>query len=111
MFEVRDLVEKPKPDRAPSNLAVAARYILPPKVFKAIDRTPPAENGEIQLTDTFRLLLREGVRVVGVKLADGERRCDVGSFASYCRTFIDFALADDEIAMEITAYLKERLGH
>lgn len=110
IFEVKDLVEKPEPDHAPSDLAVAARYVLPPKVFRAIDRTPPAANGEIQLTDTFRLLLRDGARIIGVKLADGERRCDVGSFASYCRTFIDFALTDPEIATEIRTYLMEQLG-
>lgn len=110
VFEVRDLVEKPPPGTAPSNLAVAARYILPPTVFEYIDRTPPAANGEIQNTDTFRLMIRDGVKVVGVKLTGGERRCDVGNFGSYCRAFIDFALSDDEIGAELTAYLKDKLA-
>jgi UTP--glucose-1-phosphate uridylyltransferase len=111
VFEVRDLVEKPAPGTAPSNLAIAARYILPPGVFDIIDETPPAANGEIQLTDTFRLMIQRGFRVLGVRLAPGERRCDVGNFGSYCRTFIDFALADPEVAGELTAYLRERLSN
>jgi UTP--glucose-1-phosphate uridylyltransferase len=111
VFEVRDLVEKPAPGTAPSNLAIAARYVLPPSIFEFIDETPPAANGEIQLTDTFRLMIQRGVRVLGVRLGPGERRCDVGNFGSYCRTFIDFALADPEIAGELAAFLKERLAH
>ena len=109
VFEVKDLVEKPAPGTAPSNLAVAARYVLPPAVFDVIARTPPAANGEIQLTDTLRLLIQSGVKVVGVKLTGGERRCDVGSFSSYCRTFIDFALADEELGEEVAAYLRKKL--
>jgi len=109
VFEVRDLVEKPPPGTAPSNLAIAARYILPPSVFEMIDQTPPAANGEIQLTDTFRLMIRAGINVVGVKLAPGERRCDIGNFTSYCRTFIDFALDDPEAGPQLHAYLRDKL--
>lgn len=110
VFEVRDVVEKPAPGTAPSNLAICARYVLPPTVFEAISRTPPAPGGEIQITDTIRLMIREGVKVIGVKLGPGERRCDIGSFASYCRTFIDFALADEEVGVELAEYLRKRLG-
>jgi len=109
VFEVKDLVEKPAPGTTPSRLAVASRYILPPAIFDYIDRTPPAPNGEIQNTDTFRLMIQDGVKVVGVRLTGDERRCDVGNFASYCRTFVDFALDDPEIGPDLTAYLEQRL--
>jgi UTP--glucose-1-phosphate uridylyltransferase len=109
VFEVRDLVEKPAPGTAPSNLAIAARYLLPPSIFDVIDRTPPAANGEIQITDTFRLMLAEGTKIVGVKLTGDERRCDIGNFGSYCRTFVDFALADPEIGPDLIEYLRGKL--
>jgi UTP--glucose-1-phosphate uridylyltransferase len=107
---VRDLVEKPAPGTAPSRLAIAARYLLPPSIFEYIDRTPPATNGEIQITDTFRLMLKEGVKILGVKLAGDERRCDVGNFDSYCKTFVEFALADPEIGPGLTEFIKNQLG-
>ena len=110
VFEVKDLVEKPDPGAAPSNLAVAARYVLPPEIFDAIDRTPPGKNGEIQLTDAIRLLMNDGHKVIGVKLTGGERRCDIGNFESYYRTFADFALADPELGADFAAYLKKVLG-
>ncbi len=110
VFAVRDLVEKPAPGTAPSRLAIAARYLLPPSIFEYIDRTPPAANGEIQITDTFRLMLKEGVKILGVKLAGDERRCDVGNFDSYCKTFVEFALADPEIGPGLTEFIKNQLG-
>ena len=108
-FRVRDLVEKPAPGTAPSNLAIAARYLLPPGVFDVIDRTPPAANGEIQLTDTIRLMIDDGVQVIGVKLEGAERRCDIGNFSSYCRTFVDFALEDPEVGPPLRDHLRGRL--
>ncbi len=110
VFEVLDLIEKPEPGAAPSNLAICARYVLPPEVFDAIDQTPPGKNGEIQLTDAIRVLMKNGHRVVGVKLSGGERRCDIGNFESYFRTFADFALADKELGPTFAAYLRERLS-
>ncbi|MBI4287573.1 MAG: UTP--glucose-1-phosphate uridylyltransferase GalU [Chloroflexi bacterium] len=58
-YQVKDLVEKPAPQEAPSQLAIMGRYILSPKIFDALERTTPGKNGEIQLTDGLRLLLRE----------------------------------------------------
>jgi UTP--glucose-1-phosphate uridylyltransferase len=110
VFEVRDLVEKPAPGTAPSNLAISARYVLPPEIFDAIDQTAPGKNGEIQLTDAIRLLMKRGRKVIGVRLADGERRYDIGNFGSYFRTFVDFALADEELGPELAEYLRERLA-
>lgn len=93
-FRVIDLVEKPKPEKAPSNLAIAGRYILSPLVFDLIRRVKPDARGEIQLTDAIRLMCEEGKRVLAFKLPKTERRYDIGNFPSYFETFVEFALAD-----------------
>ena len=110
VFEIEDLIEKPAPGTAPSNLAICARYILPPEIHDAIDETPPGKNGEIQLTDAIRLLMQRGRKVIGVKLASDEQRYDIGNFESYYRTFADFALADKELGPGFAEYLRSKLG-
>jgi len=107
-FAVDDLVEKPRADAAPSNLAIAARYILSPAVFDAISRTAPDRNGELQLTDSLRLLLQLGMRVQGVRLRPNERRYDIGNFESYFKAFIDFALADEKYGYMVRQYVKRK---
>src|SRR6266478_4779945 len=59
LLRIRDLVEKPKPENAPSNLAITGRYVLPPAIFDCLERTKPGAGGEIQLTDALRLLSQE----------------------------------------------------
>ncbi len=93
-FRVIDLIEKPNPDEAPSNLAIAGRYVFSPLIFDMIRRIGPDKRGEIQVTDAIRLLCEEGKRVVAVKLAPDENRYDIGNFPSYFETFVEFALAD-----------------
>jgi UTP--glucose-1-phosphate uridylyltransferase len=93
-FRVIDLIEKPKPEKAPSNLAIAGRYILSPLIFDMIRRVKPDARGEIQLTDAIRLMCEEGKRVLAYKLPKSERRYDIGNFPSYFETFVEFALAD-----------------
>ncbi len=105
LFEISDLVEKPSPAEAPSNLVIAGRYILPPSIFEATRRTSPGARGEIQLTDAIRLLRGTGCRLLALRLPPGERRYDIGNFESYFETFIEFALADREFGSR----LKERL--
>ncbi|MFB3778041.1 MAG: UTP--glucose-1-phosphate uridylyltransferase [Bryobacteraceae bacterium] len=93
-IRVADLVEKPSPSTAPSNLAIAGRYIFSPLIFDMIRQVRPDARGEIQLTDAIRGMCAEGKRVLAVKLAAGERRYDIGNFPSYFETFVEFALAD-----------------
>ncbi|HSW51493.1 MAG TPA: sugar phosphate nucleotidyltransferase, partial [Bryobacteraceae bacterium] len=93
-IRVADLVEKPSPDAAPSNLAIAGRYIFSPLIFDMIRQVKPDARGEIQLTDAIRGMCAEGKRVLAVKLGAGERRYDIGNFPSYFETFVEFALAD-----------------
>ncbi len=59
LYRVLDLVEKPEPDQAPSNLGIVGRYILTPQIFAALEATPPGKNREIQLTDALKLLLQK----------------------------------------------------
>ena len=59
------------------------RYVFSPAIFPALRRLPPGANGELQLTDAIRELARQGLPVLGVRLAPGERRLDIGSFDSY----------------------------
>ncbi|MHB0859290.1 MAG: UTP--glucose-1-phosphate uridylyltransferase [Anaerolineae bacterium] len=108
-FEIESLVEKPRPEAAPSNLAIAARYVFSPAIFDAISRTAPDRSGELQLTDSIRLLLQLGHRVQGVRLRAGERRYDIGNFESYFKAFIDFALADEKYGYLIRQYLRRKV--
>ena len=107
-FEVADLVEKPRVEAAPSNLAIAARYAFSPAIFDALARTAPDRNGELQLTDAIKLLLQLGHRVIAVPLREGERRYDIGNFESYFLAFIDFALADEKYGYMVRQYLKRK---
>jgi UTP--glucose-1-phosphate uridylyltransferase len=109
-FELLDVVEKPSQEEAPSNLAIAARYIFTPKIFEALDRTEPGKGGEIQLTDAIRLLIQEGETVYGVRLSEGERRYDIGNFEAYFRAFVEFALADEKHGDSLREYIMSLKG-
>lgn len=91
---ILNLVEKPKPAEAPSNLAIAGRYVFSPLIFELIRDVKPDKRGEIQLTDAIQMMVQEGKRVLAVKLQPTERRYDIGNFPSYFETFVEFALAD-----------------
>jgi UTP--glucose-1-phosphate uridylyltransferase len=104
-FEVLDIVEKPDLSEAPSNLAVAARYIFTPAIFNALDRTQPGKDGEIQLTDAIKLLIEDGQGVYGVRLTRDEPRYDIGNFESYFRAFTEFALADEKHGAALREYI------
>ena len=110
VYSIRNLVEKPSPEEAPSNLAIAARYVFSPAIYEAINQTRPGKQGEIQLTDAIRLLLENGEKVVGVRLPTDQHRYDIGNYKSYFQAFIDFALHDDELGLELENYLKDKLG-
>jgi UTP--glucose-1-phosphate uridylyltransferase len=94
VFRIANVVEKPDPRSAPSNLAIAGRYIFSPLIFDMIRRVQPDQRGEIQLTDAIQFMCEEGRRVVAVKLPPGEKRYDIGNFPSYFESFVEFALAD-----------------
>lgn len=105
VFELLDIIEKPSLNEAPSNLAVAARYIFTPRIFDALGRTGMGKGNEIQLTDAIKLMIQEGEKVYGVCLGPEERRYDIGNFESYFRAFVEFALADEKYGASLREYL------
>jgi len=109
-FALRDVVEKPAPDRAPSNLAIAGRYVFEPVIMDALARGKPGHGGEIQLTDAIRVLIRRRLPVYAVPLGLEDRRHDIGNFATYYRAFLDYALADEELGASLRRWVGERLA-
>lgn len=108
-FVLRDVIEKPAKGEAPSNLAIAARYIFSPLIFEALHETKPGKGGEIQLTDAIRLLIKSGERVLGMALPPKETRYDIGNFASYYEAFIEFALTDPELGPQMRDFTRKLL--
>lgn len=107
VFELADLVEKPRAGAAPSNLAIAARYVLAPSIFDALERTRAGVGGEIQLTDAIRRLMHDGGRVFAMRLGPAERRFDIGNLESYFRAFVEFALADPQHGPALRRFLTQ----
>lgn len=110
LFELEGLVEKPAVDEAPSNLAVAARYVFSPAIFDALQETRPGKGGEIQLTDAIQAILQQGGKGIGLKLPADQRRYDIGGFDSYFRAFLDFALSDPQYGPAAEAHVRARLA-
>lgn len=103
VYRIEDLVEKPTPDTAPSDLAIIGRYILTPEIFDALEQTPPDEGGEIQLTNGLRILLRTQA-IYG--LAFRGRRYDAGSKLGFLKATVQFALKRPDLAPGFRSYLK-----
>jgi len=110
IFELADVIEKPDADAAPSNLAIAARYVFSPVIFKALEQTSFGAGDEIQLTDAIRCLIHEGRQIYGVLLKPDEKRFDIGNFDSYFRAFISFALTDEKYGANLREHLGELLN-
>ena len=108
-LEIADLVEKPDQQVAPSQLAIAARYIFTHEIFSCIDSTfPGPRTGTRELTDSIRLLVQRGRPVYGVRLEPGETRYDVGDFPSYFRAFCEMAIRDEKYGYTFRQYLLRR---
>jgi UTP--glucose-1-phosphate uridylyltransferase len=95
-FRIEDIVEKPEPKDAPSNMAVAGRWVIGPPVFDLLRSTPPAANGELNLTDAIRNGLRQGLEVWAAPLMQGEARRDIGGWETYLTAVADYAARDEE---------------
>jgi len=103
LYRIRSLVEKPKPEHAPSNLAIIGRYILTPEVFDSIESIEPGRGGEIQLTDALRHMLRSRP-IYGLKF-DG-RRFDAGDKLGFLQATVEFALKRHDLGDSFREYLK-----
>ncbi len=103
VYEVQDLVEKPKMEDAPSNLAIIGRYLLTPAIFEALEQTERGSGGEIQLTDGLRrLLLREPIYAYRFR----GKRYDAGEKLGFLKATVEFALKNEELGPEFLAYLR-----
>jgi len=110
VFAITDIVEKPSPQQAPSNLAAAGRYVLDPAIFEAIRRTKPGVGGELWLTDALRILLQEGGEILCVRLRKGEHRLDIGNFLNYFQAFLEISMSDAEYGAALRGWIKRTLG-
>jgi UTP--glucose-1-phosphate uridylyltransferase len=103
LLRIRDLVEKPKPENAPSNLAITGRYVLPPAIFDCLERTKPGAGGEIQLTDGMRILAKElGLWAL---IYDGISY-DAGEKLGFVKATVEIALQNKEFGEAFRSYLK-----
>lgn len=106
IFSIEDIIEKPAPDLAPSNLGAVGRYIFIPEIFDCLKRTSPGVGNEIQLTDAIRLLLQQHP-VYAYKFKG--KRYDTGDKLGYIETIIDFALKDPSLKKNLKKFLTDRL--
>jgi UTP--glucose-1-phosphate uridylyltransferase len=110
VFRVTDLVEKPDPDDAPSNLVIIGRYVCDPAIFGVLRETPPGRGGEIQITDALKTLAQtdsDGGGVHGVLFRG--RRFDTGNRLDYLRTIVQFACERPDVATEFVPWLRKYL--
>ncbi len=104
LFEIQDMVEKPRLEDAPSNLAIIGRYILTPSIFDALTRTHTGTGGELQLTDGMRNLLKEEKMYAYVY--EGKRH-DTGDKLGFLKATVEFALKRKDLGEPLREYLKE----
>ena len=103
LLRIRDLVEKPKPEAAPSNLAITGRYVLPPAVFDCLERTKPGAGNEIQLTDALRILAQE--QGLWAYIYEGISY-DAGDKLGFLKATVEIALQNSEFGQAFRTYLK-----
>jgi UTP--glucose-1-phosphate uridylyltransferase len=108
VYRIKDMVEKPAPANAPSDLAIIGRYIFTPDIFNAIERTKPGTGGEIQITDAMRILLKERP-FYAVKLQG--RRHDAGDKLGFLIATVEYALKRKDLGDDFRGYLRSlKLG-
>ena len=103
VFRIRDMVEKPKPSEAPSNLAIIGRYVLTPDIFQSIESVNPGSGGEIQLTDALKHLLRS--RPIYAVRFEG-KRYDAGDKLGFLQATVELALRRHDLGGPFREYLK-----
>lgn len=104
LYKINDLVEKPSPKEAPSNLAVIGRYILTPEIFGLLEKTKPGKNNEIQLTDALKELAR--LRNMYGYVIQG-KRFDAGDKLGFLKATVEMGLKNPELGKEFRKFLKD----
>lgn len=105
IYKIKDIVEKPDPESAPSNIATHGAYILPPEIFNALRNIEPGKGGEIWLVDAINYLRDNGVPIYAVVVENG-KYYDTGNKLEYMKTAVDLALEHPDINGEFKEYLK-----
>ena len=103
IFKVKDMVEKPAVEEAPSRLAVLGRYIITPEIFRILDHTEPGKGGEIQMTDALKVLARQQDMYAYDFIG---RRYDVGDKQGYLEVQVEYAQRREDLAGKFREYLK-----
>jgi len=103
LLRIKDLVEKPRPDEAPSNLGVTGRYVLPPQIFDYLARTTPGAGGEIQLTDALRMLARK--ESLYAHIYEGKTH-DAGDKLGFLKATVEIALRNPTFGDDFREYLR-----
>jgi len=106
LHQVQDLVEKPSPSDAPSDLAVIGRYVLPPEIFFILRKTKPGKQGEIQLTDALKELARKSPMYA---LEIQGQRYDAGNKLGFLIATVEFALKNPSLGQDFGEYLRQRI--
>lgn len=106
LYKVSDMVEKPKKEEAPSNIAVLGRYILTPEIFEALENTKPGAGGEIQLTDAIKILT-DKIPVYGYDFIG--KRYDIGDKQGYLQAIVETALRRDDLKDDFLNFLKSTI--
>src|SRR5207237_1654581 len=104
LVRLRDIVEKPAPEDAPSNLAVMGRYVFTPAIFDALDRVKPGRGGDVQLTDAMALLL-EDQEIFGFVFDDA--RYDIDQKLDYLRATVEIAIEREDLGPAFRAFLAD----
>jgi UTP-glucose-1-phosphate uridylyltransferase len=105
VLHVEEIVEKPSAAEAPSDLAVAARYVYTPEIFECLKHTLPGKGGEIQLPDATRLFMDQGGQVFGKVFAG--TRYDIGDKMSFLKATVEFGLRRSELAAGFSSWIVE----
>ncbi|MFY9583609.1 MAG: UTP--glucose-1-phosphate uridylyltransferase GalU [Candidatus Acidiferrales bacterium] len=103
LLRIRNLVEKPRPAEAPSNLGITGRYVLPPEAFDCLERTAPGTGGEIQLTDALRLLAQE--KGLWAYIYEG-KSYDAGDKLGFLKATVEIALKNPDLGSDFRKYLR-----
>ncbi len=104
LYEIEDIIEKPKRELAPSNIATIGRYVLTPLIFECLENTGPGVGGEIQLTDAIKLLL-SSEKVYAYEFSG--RRYDIGSKGDWIKATLELALQRGDLSEDLTEFLKQ----
>ncbi|NLM59907.1 MAG: UTP--glucose-1-phosphate uridylyltransferase GalU [Clostridium sp.] len=106
VYKVKDVVEKPDRESAPSNIAILGRYIITPQIFEHLENVKPGKGGEIQLTDALKSLIQHEAMYAYDFVG---KRYDVGNKLGFLQATVEFALKREDTREDFEAYLKELL--